>query len=323
LGFTLIEVLLFLAVSTLIIVALMTGIGTTVARQRYNDSVQDLVQYLRKQYADVITTANSRGMSDATCTSYQDVRSRLISAADTIFTGADVLPANMKTALNGLKSIDVDGDGRGRSDCVIYGKLVILGQGEYSTPSIPGSGNEVITYDVIGTDMTADLRKLDNLTNRNSLIVTVPALLDGTCNMGDASLVDRYRLGWQAQVSTTDAIPTALQAAILIIRSPITGTVHTLIAEDSDHEFVNRVGNNMYFDGTTCSYSTGENSLWELIGRANNPLSLDTSIDMCISSEDTYAVEGRRRMITIKADGRNGTAVELLPADDEGANLCL
>jgi type II secretory pathway pseudopilin PulG len=321
-GFTLIEVLLFLAVSTLIIVGLMTGITTTVARQRYNDSVQDLVQHLRKAYADVITTSNARDTTDQSCTAYDDVRGKLINARDTIFAGGDN-PFSGPDALKlPSKAINSDGDGRGRSDCVIYGKLIVFGKGNPATPAVPGSGNEIITYDVIGTDMTDDLRKQNNLTDYNSLIVTVPAMLDGACGMGDAGFVDRYSLGWGATVDQPKQEHQTLQAAVLIVRSPITGTVHTLITPNNDGNFINRIGNSVSSDSGpgSCIFHGDSYSLWEMIGRRK--LSLSTKLEMCISSEDTYAQNGQRRMISIKADGRNGTAVELLPTDNQEANLC-
>lgn len=318
-GFTLIEVLLFLAISTLIIVALMTGISTTVARQRYNDSVQDFAQFLRKQYSDVVTTANSRGIDDETCTSYGVARSRLIAAQDTIFTGADVLPNDIKSALSSLNPLNSDGDGRGRSDCVIYGKLILLGRTDESEGT--NLGNGVVSYDVIGTDLSGDVANSPGLTDRYSYVVSVPALLDGTCNMGTSAAVNRYSLNWQAYVTTKDADFTNTKAAILIARSPKSGTIHTFIAEYDSQDFIDKVSNSMSYDGVNCSYDGSGHPLWELLGSGESPLALTKSLDMCIASEDTFAVAGKRRMITIKADGRNGTAVELLPADSE-ANLC-
>lgn len=319
-GFTLIEVLLFLAISTLIVVALMTGITTTVARQRYNDTVQDFVQFLRQQYSDVITTSNSRGITDETCSNYGIVRNRLISAQDTIFTGANVLPLTVKNALANLPTLDNDGDGRGRSDCVIFGKLILFGRTDQSVNSELGNG--VVVYDVIGTDITDDVAKQPGITDRYSYIVAVPALLDGTCGMGTPAAVKQYSLNWQAWISTTDATPTNLKAAMLIARSPKSGTVHTFIAQYDNQNYVDKISNGVSADGLNCYFDGSGRPLWELLGTGTSPLSLTQPLDMCISSEDTFAVSGRRRMIRIQANGRNGTAVELLPADS-GDNLCL
>lgn len=60
-GFTIIEVVLFLAVSGLLAVGLMVGTGAAIQRQQYRDSVQSYANFLRDQYARVIAVENDRG----------------------------------------------------------------------------------------------------------------------------------------------------------------------------------------------------------------------------------------------------------------------
>lgn len=57
-GFTIIEVTLFLAVSALLMVGLMIGVSSSVNRQHYNDSVQDMAEYLRNVYAGTSNVKN-------------------------------------------------------------------------------------------------------------------------------------------------------------------------------------------------------------------------------------------------------------------------
>lgn len=52
-GFTIIEVILFVAISAALIVGLLLGVSSAIARQRYNDSVQDLADWLKTQYLAV------------------------------------------------------------------------------------------------------------------------------------------------------------------------------------------------------------------------------------------------------------------------------
>lgn len=54
-GFTLIEVMLFLAISGLLLVGVMGGTYRAIATQRYNDSVRSFSEYLRQIYAEVIS----------------------------------------------------------------------------------------------------------------------------------------------------------------------------------------------------------------------------------------------------------------------------
>ncbi|MBQ6510544.1 type II secretion system protein [Candidatus Saccharibacteria bacterium] len=63
-GFTLIEVILFLAISSAVLVAILAGTSRSLAQQRYNDSVQDLFSFLQSQYSGVIDTQNIFGVGE-------------------------------------------------------------------------------------------------------------------------------------------------------------------------------------------------------------------------------------------------------------------
>ena len=45
-------------------------------------------------------------------------------------------------------------------------------------------------------------------------------------------------------------------------------------------------------------------------------------VDICIASDDSLDMGGRRRNVRILRNGRNATAVELVPMDDTGDNKC-
>lgn len=62
-GFTLIEVMLFLAVTGLILVGILGGTYSNIATQRYNDSVRSFAEFLRQVYSEVISP-ESIGSSD-------------------------------------------------------------------------------------------------------------------------------------------------------------------------------------------------------------------------------------------------------------------
>lgn len=63
-GFTIIEVMLFLAVSGLMMVGLMVGTGAAIQGQQYRDAVQSYANFLRDQYSRVITVENDRLTED-------------------------------------------------------------------------------------------------------------------------------------------------------------------------------------------------------------------------------------------------------------------
>lgn len=65
-GFTIIETMLFLAISAALFAAIMVGIGTNVERQRYRDTVNSLRSQLQEQYAQAANINNGRS-SDENC----------------------------------------------------------------------------------------------------------------------------------------------------------------------------------------------------------------------------------------------------------------
>lgn len=58
-GFTIIEVSFFLALSGLLAVGVIAGTASQLARQRYNDSTQNFLEFLRGVYAEVNNPENS------------------------------------------------------------------------------------------------------------------------------------------------------------------------------------------------------------------------------------------------------------------------
>lgn len=59
-GFTIIETMLYLAISGMLLTALLFGIGGSIASQRYRDSVTSLQLALQQPYNDVINVKNFR-----------------------------------------------------------------------------------------------------------------------------------------------------------------------------------------------------------------------------------------------------------------------
>jgi len=329
-GFTLVEVLLFLAVSSVIIIALMAGLTQTVSRQRYNDTVQDFVEFLRRQYSEVITTENGRGQEDNTCALYHTARNSFLQSKDSMFSYPP-LDSDLRSVANNLLETapdpnTVDGGGRGRSECNIYGKVLVFGQGPSTDPTVPGNGNTVRVYDIIGADL-GTLPSSLRLGDYSSFFAVVPAMLDGVCGIGSEEQVLNYRLQWGGRATTlsSDSAGNAntLQAVMVIMRSPNNGTVRTIIAEeDAANRFINIFGNAI--SPSSCTYTSTGYSLWQLIGDKRG--SFSNGLDICVDSEDVYSVGWQRRMISIRPDGRNGTAVELMPlneaTEDGRTNLC-
>jgi len=99
-GFTIIEVMLFLAITGMLAAAILVGSGVAIGQQRYRDSVGSLQSYIQQQYNKVINVTNDRDKS-WTCDS-----------------NGTVTQVDNPSA----------GDARGTTDCVVLGRLMTIDQ---------------------------------------------------------------------------------------------------------------------------------------------------------------------------------------------------
>jgi len=122
-GFTIIETMLFLGVSSLLIVLLIAGTGASINTQRYQDAAETFKLMLQQQYADVASVQNSRD--------------------DSWSCGASARPTNTGTVQ----------DNRGQSKCVLLGKYVRLQDEKISI-------YRVVAYPRIATVQANDIDSL-------------------------------------------------------------------------------------------------------------------------------------------------------------------
>ncbi|HMQ96096.1 MAG TPA: prepilin-type N-terminal cleavage/methylation domain-containing protein [Candidatus Saccharibacteria bacterium] len=120
-GFTIIEVMLFLAISGLMMTGVLVIVSGSIERQRYNDVVYSTIDYLKGQYNSTANTHNNRS-SDITCS------------------GGKVQQVSVGTS-------------RGTSDCYIAGRIIrsdgstlvsrpILAQKDITSPDISSATTE-------------------------------------------------------------------------------------------------------------------------------------------------------------------------------------
>lgn len=60
-GFTIIEVMLFLGITTLLLMMVLFGTGAMARENRFSDSINSFQAYVQKQYEDVLSGVNPRG----------------------------------------------------------------------------------------------------------------------------------------------------------------------------------------------------------------------------------------------------------------------
>jgi type II secretory pathway pseudopilin PulG len=114
-GFTIIETMLFLAVTALLIVGVLTNVGSSINVQRYRDSVTALQSVLQQQFSEVSNVNNSNDGS---------------------------------LACNGAT------EARGQSDCVLLGRYITTSDGKtLAIKNIMGHINPGVT--LLSDDITA------------------------------------------------------------------------------------------------------------------------------------------------------------------------
>lgn len=111
LGFTIIETMLFLAITGLMVVGILVGTGATINVQRYRDGVVTLKSYLQEQYSDVINVRNSTRTTPISC----DDNANITNSGVT--------------------------DPRGQSDCKILGRYVTIVDTSSETSVVVGYGS--------------------------------------------------------------------------------------------------------------------------------------------------------------------------------------
>jgi len=139
-GFTIIETMLFLAVTGVLVVAILAGTGTSINIQRYRDSVATLKSVLEQQYSEVTTVRNEARATDLSCNS----------------------------------SAVIDGSGpklpRGQSDCVVLGRYVTIVDTAITISTVIGNtaASSVPTTDIAELQ-TYNLSLLPSSTETSSL----------------------------------------------------------------------------------------------------------------------------------------------------------
>ena len=279
-GFTIIEVILFIAISGFLIVGLLLGVNASIARQRYQDSVQDLADWLKTQYQAVANPTlpqwNGEDLLDYITA---DPRAKCNFRGTFISVEGEVVPLR-----------------RGQSNCQLFGKLVVFGEN--------GDQNRVNTYLVIGMEgrRGRDLLTGDPINDLTVSDIFVPAL----------HFSDSYTIPYSA---LAEGIPAnePLHASLLIVRPPRSGSIRTLFINETIN--VTDIWNALWVNRTNPAGDPARAFFPDdLMGRFHNT----GALDICVGSDDVFAIGGQRRDIRIRADGGNASAVDVISAG-EGA----
>ncbi len=301
-GFTMIEVSIVLAVTGLMLVGILGGINIRVAAQRYDDSLHSLEDFLRSVYSEVINVENGRA----------DI------AFNQTYCSGPLQVAALKK--NGSTEIINTGSAvhAGRSGCSIYGKLVTFGEEDKTTAHV---------YTVVGQIRASDVESsVDNVFESLKVVGADAYAFDyGTdstqCTVATAGTASTYTPLWDAQLEATGNNG-LLKTAYLVIRSPISGAIHTYrLKTGNTINIASELGDAFGCGGSAASVIAKAST----IQGVNYHLERDNfeigDVDICLNSPDLFAAGSARRDLRINADGRNTAAVELVETDSED-NRC-
>jgi len=236
-GFTLVEAMLFLAITGLLTMGILVGSGVAISQQRYRDSVNSLKSFIQDQYSDVTNVTNARN-NQWRC----DANGNVIEAS-----GADA-------------------QARGTSNCVLLGR--------YFTVNNSGTlltGANVVGYRTSGVEpASSDIIELqDNYTLQVSPLDQ-----------------EEQEVKWGSQVVQAQST-TPMPFSMLVLRSPLSGSVMTFAASGIQTPQALLVANNV-----------------------------STQHNLCVNA-DVGTFVGERLAVRVDAYATNQAAISI-PAESEG-----
>lgn len=186
-GFTIIEVSLVLAISSLMLLLMMTGITLAVQQQRFSDSVNGTQSYLQQQFNYTQNTINNRSAN----------------SCDPNNPG-DLLPTDTSV--------------RGASACLVLGKLI-----EISTNA---DESAISSYDVIGKNINPESPPYDSYSDLELLRALNPTVIkqtssDAIYNVPWGAQINAIK---DADGTGGNDSPAPFVA---LLRSPRSGVIHT------------------------------------------------------------------------------------------------
>jgi len=231
-GFTIIEVVLFLAITGLMIAGILASTGIGLNLQRYKDAVDSLQSFIQSQYSQTLNVKNEI-LTNISCT-------------------------NGSVTFNAVGTIN-----RGQSNCVLMGR--------YLTSS--NNGQSLESYPVVGFKSGTSTSSDDYSAIKNYTLTKID------------SLVEKYNLEWST--SMVDKSKSQSNITVLIIRSPLSGTILTFIQPSSKDASLNSNGNLL------------------------NSSSLSNSLEICVVSTSPIAISGKLGVL-INANASSSSGVSMI-----------
>ena len=235
-GFTIIEVMLFLALSGFLLAGILAGTGSSIANQRYKDSVQDTVDALRDVYSFV-----------------SDTQIPLREAGRGVCGG--LTSAEYEATQLGRQTFN---SGRGRTDCAVYGAVVSIDGGKMQISTLVGEdyAAALLAKPTLDTDYPNDLDLLRAL-NANNLAVQC-GKNNSNCKISTISSPIDMKLKWDTTLVNpkgNSSSNTAFKKTLLVFRSPRNGVIRTYVMDSLIMDGSEPVDYTKYSGDNAVSYS--------------------------------------------------------------------
>ena len=302
-GFTIIEVMLFLALSGFLLVGILAGTGSSIANQRYKDAVQDAVDALRDAYSFVSDTqVQLRDDGKGVCGG---------------LTSAQFDASNIAQAYN---------SGRGRTQCVVYGAVVSINGDQIQTTTLIGEDYADAIKDTEhhdGLSVKHDLEILKEL-NANNLAVQC-AKNAADCLVSTVDVPATTHLKWGTSfVNPANATGdlTKFQKTLLIFRSPRNGSIRTFVMDGLIMDGTEPVDYTRYSNNSGVSYAAEVLDRIGVFGSISSDKFKQEEVKICVNNDGAETFANHRRMIRIVKNAHSQTGIELvdMDADEESCD---
>lgn len=289
-GFTIIEVMLFLALTGFLLAGILVGAGSSIANQRYKDAIQDSVDAIRKAYSFVADTQiELRDGSDA-CTS---------------------LVGNAASMVGGEV-------GRGRTSCAVYGAVITIKKDTIQTTTLVGKDYydvmmhaDNVTECVEGSDI--DYCKLSNQSNTDIEILEILKANNlfqsnnATYVAGNSSTrVLKWGTYFRKPIdSAGQEEGDEMELTLLIFRSPRDGSIRTLAMNDVIKDATGKPVDYREIGTTDDSVDKG---VYKYISNGNFSAQ---DVYLCVDSGGAESYADHARMIRIMKNAHSQSGVKL------------
>jgi len=281
-GFTLIEVMLTLAITGLMLVGIIGGSYTSIARQRYNDALNSFAEYLSRVYSETLSPESlGQGNSDTNPSPNYGDNFAILG----------------KVLVFGHDYADNEEDSRSVFSATLVGDATV----SHSS----GQGF---------------LEELATLAGETNPITGKPKLqlFCGNESRSLPSTVAKYTPLWQTKlmssVNAENPNSQPFRGTIIIARTPTSGSIHTAFAQEQEGRYVYDLRDRCTPDDNGAS----TNFIEDLRGHRAD-YSLGTSgaekVGICLDSDDSPVT----RQVDILLNGSNASAVSIL---SEGESQC-